>query len=129
MAKSKTVTRDQAEGMKAKAADFMERMGDDDRAADFDAMTVDEYAEHKGLTLSNPSRKRNCKRRSKRMAGSGFSKSELEGMVDDAIDVLDDAYDPASSREDLANAVGSALDILRGEDDSSDSDDEDEDQD
>ena len=63
------------------------------------------------------------------MAGSGFSKSELEGMVDDAIDVLDDAYDPASSREDLANAVGSALDILRGEDDSSDSDDEDEDQD
>jgi hypothetical protein len=129
MARSKNVTREAAEGMKARAADFMERLGDDERASEFDAMTVDQYAEGKGLTLSNPSGKRNCKRRSKRMAGSGFSKSELEGMVDDAIDVLDDAYDPASSREDLANAVGSALDILRGEDDSSEESDEDEDQD
>jgi hypothetical protein len=57
VAKSKTVTREQAEAMKAKAGDFMERMGDDDRAADFDAMSIDEYADHKGLTLSNPPRR------------------------------------------------------------------------
>jgi hypothetical protein len=72
MARSKNVTREQAELKKAQAADFMERIGDDDRASEFDAMTVDEYAANKGLTLSNPSRKRNCKRRSKRMAGSGW---------------------------------------------------------
>jgi hypothetical protein len=100
--------------MKAKAADFMERIGDDDRASEFDAMTVDEYAANKGLTLSNPSRDR--KRRKVKMASNGFSKADYEDMVDRAIDVLDDACDVASSREDLANAVSSALDILKGED-------------
>jgi hypothetical protein len=34
-----------------------------------------------------------------------FSKSDLEYMVDNAIEVLDDACDFTSSREDLANAV------------------------
>ena len=38
------------------------------------------------------------------------------------------AYEPAASRENLANAVGSAIDILKDEDDS-DSDDSDEDSD
>jgi hypothetical protein len=54
---------------------------------------------------------------------NGFSKSELEDLIDNAIEVLDDACDVASSREDLANAVSSALDILRGEDEDEDSDD------
>ena len=128
VAKSKTVTREQAEGMKAKAADFMERLGDDDSASDFDAMTVDEYAEHKGLTLENPARKRNCKRRKAKMA-NGYSKSDLQDMVDNAIEVLDDACDVASSREDLAGAVSSALDILRGDDEDDDSSDSDSDED
>ena len=43
-------------------------------------------------------------------------------MVDNAIDVLDDTNDVASSREDLANALSSALDILRGEDEDDDGD-------
>jgi hypothetical protein len=127
VAKSKDVTRERAELMKAKAGDFMDRIGQPDRAQAFDSMSVDEYAEHKGLRLSNPTRKK--KRRSKKMA-NGFSKSDLEDMVDRAIDVLDDAYEPATTREDLANAVGSALDILRGEDEDDDSSsDEDEDSD
>jgi hypothetical protein len=123
VANSKTVTREQAELMKAKAGDFMERIGDEDRASEFDAMSVDDYAEQKGLTLENPTRKtRKCKRRKTKMA-NGFSKSDLEDMTDRAIEVLDDAFDPAASRQELADAVGSALEILRGEDeDDSDSD-------
>ena len=57
VAKSKTVTREQAEGMKAKAADFMERLGDDDSASDFDAMTVDEYARAQGPNAGDPQSK------------------------------------------------------------------------
>jgi hypothetical protein len=109
--------------MKAKAGDFMERIGEPDRASEFDSMSVDEYAEHKGLTLENPTRKtRKGKRRKAKMA-NGYSKADLEDMVDNAIEVLDDACDVASSREDLANAVSSALDILRGEDEDDSSDD------
>ena len=123
MAKSKDVTSEQAELKKAKAAGFIERLGQPDRANEFESMSVDEYAEHKGLRLSNPTRK--CKRRTTSMA-NGYSKADLEDMVENAIEVLDDACDVASSREDLANAVSSALEILRGEDeDSSDESDED----
>ena len=117
----KDVTREQAELKKAQAADFMERIGDSDRASEFDDMSVDEYVEHKGLRLTNPARKR--KRREGKMA-NGFSKADLEDMVDNAIEVLDDACDVASSREDLANAVSSALDILRGEDEEGDDSDD-----
>ena len=45
---SKTVTREQAEAKRQKAVDFLNRMGDSDAADDFDAMSTDEYAEHKG---------------------------------------------------------------------------------
>jgi hypothetical protein len=117
VAKSKTATREQAELMKARAGDFMERLGDDDRASEFDAMTVDQYAEHKGLTLENPTRKTRRRKRRKVKMATGYSKADLEDMVDNAIEVLDGACDVTSSREDLANAVSSALDILRGEDD------------
>ena len=47
---------------------------------------------------------------------NGYSKADLQDMVNNAIEVLDDAYDPASTREELANAVDGALDILRGDD-------------
>jgi hypothetical protein len=123
VAKSKTATREQAELMKAKAGDFMERIGDDDRASEFDSMNVDEYAEHKGLTLENPTRKTRKRKRKETKMANGYSKADLEDMVDNAIEVLDDACDVASSREDLANAVSSALDILRGEDEDDSSDD------
>ena len=53
------------------------------------------------------------------------SKGDLQERIDSAIDLLDDAYTPETTREDLAQAVGQALDVLKGEDD----DDEDEDDD
>jgi len=54
---------------------------------------------------------------------NGTTTSDLEDVIDQAIDVLEDAYAPESTREDLAEAIGSALDILRG-DDSDDFDDD-----
>ena len=51
---------------------------------------------------------------------NGYSKADLEDMTDRAIEILDDAYEPAASREELAEAVGSALDVLRGDDDEDD---------
>jgi hypothetical protein len=113
------VTREQAEAMKAKAGDFLERIGDADRAEEFDAMSIDDYADHKGLTLSNPSR--TSKRRQSAMArSSGPSKADLENQLDEINDILSDAYDPESSREDMAAAIGQALDTLNGEGDEED---------
>jgi hypothetical protein len=51
------------------------------------------------------------------------SKGELQERIDSAIDLLDDAYTPETSREDLAQAVGQALDILNGEDEDEEDDD------
>jgi len=125
---AKQVTREQAERKKQQAAAFMERIGEDDRADEFDEMSVEEYAEHRGFELvaSNPRRKA----RKTSMA----TKNELQEMVDSAAAVLNEAYTPEASREDLAAAVGEALDILNGDEaddadadedeDSEDSDDE-----
>jgi hypothetical protein len=55
---------------------------------------------------------------------NGNSKADLQDRIDQAIDVLDDAYAPETTREDLAAAIGTSLDILRGESDD-DSDDRD----
>jgi hypothetical protein len=112
---AKQVTRDQAERKKAKAAAFMERIGEPDRADEFRNMSTDEYAEHKRLQISNP-------RRRYQMAQSVGPKTSLQDQIDDAIDILDEAYAPETTREDLAEAVGRALDVLRGEEDDEDED-------
>jgi hypothetical protein len=41
---ARQVTREQAERKKAQAATLMDRIGDSDRAEEFDDMSVDEYA-------------------------------------------------------------------------------------
>ncbi len=55
------------------------------------------------------------------------SKGELQERIDSAIDLLDDAYAPETTREDLAQAVGQALDVLKGEDEDEDEDEDDDD--
>jgi len=115
---AKTVTREQAERKKTQAAAFMERIGESDRADEFDDMSVDDYAEHRGLQIANPNRKV----RKTTMATSGPSKTELQDTIDSAIATLDEAYAPEATREELATAVGQALDILNGDDDDTDED-------
>jgi hypothetical protein len=123
---AKQVTREQAERKRTQAVAFLERIGQPDHAQEFEDMSTNEYAEHRGLRLSNPERKR------RNMAAnrtSGPTKADLEAMIDSAIETLSDAYQPESTREDLAEAVGEALDRLRGEDVDDDTDDDDVDED
>jgi hypothetical protein len=54
------------------------------RAEDFDDMSVDDCAEHRGLQIANPTRKA----RNKNMA-AGHSKTELQDAIDSAVGVLD----------------------------------------
>ena len=56
------------------------------------------------------------------MAANGPTKAELQEQIDSAIETLNEAYTPEATREELATAVGEALDILNGEDEESDED-------
>ena len=53
------------------------------------------------------------------------TKAELAEGIDEAVEVLTGAYAPESSREDLAEAVGKALNTLEFEDGGECDDDED----
>jgi|SRR5579864_6529525 len=119
---AKEVTREQAQRKKAQAAAFLERIGQSDRGQEFADMSVDEYADHKGLRLTNP---RTRRERAQMANGNGTTtKADLQDTIDQAISILDDAYTPEVSREDLAEAVGSALETLRGEGEDEDEDDD-----
>jgi|SRR6516162_8834644 hypothetical protein len=117
---SKTVTREQAEAKRQKAVDFLNRIGQSDSADEFDAMGPDEYAEHKGLMLSNS--RRNKGRRNCYMPANGQTKADLQEILDNVQEILDSVYAPESSREDLASAVGEALDALTGEEEGEEGD-------
>lgn len=129
---ARAITREKAERKKEQAVGFLRRIGEPDRAQDFEEMSVDDYAAHRGFELSNPRRKR----RNFMANGNGTTKQDLQSQIDDLQsqqdeigDILSDAYQPESTREDMAAAIGEALDILNGEDsdDSDDSDDGDDD--
>jgi hypothetical protein len=112
--KSKTL--DQVERMQDKAVQFLrDIVGDDDKADDFDEMTAEEYATHKGITISdNPE----ISRRSYPMADA--SKAELSNTLDDIQDVLDDALAPELTREELVAKVKEAYSLASGEDENED---------
>ena len=56
---------------------------------------------------------------------TGPTKADLQDQIDRATSVLEGAYTPETNREDLAEAVGEALDILRAEDEEENEDEED----
>jgi hypothetical protein len=54
------------------------------------------------------------------------TKDDLEQLLDDVQDCLENAYTPEASREDLAEAIGKALDLLdEGDDEEEGGDEED----
>ena len=57
------------------------------------------------------------------------TKADLQAQIEDAIDQLEEAYTPESSREEMALAIGAALDTLRGEDEDTDEDEDEDDSD
>jgi len=48
--------------------------------------------------------------------GNAMTKGELGDCIDQATEILTAAYTPEASREELAAAIGDALDTLAGED-------------
>ena len=93
VAMAKALTRDQTERKKSKAARFMERIGQPDRADEFDQMSVDDYAEGKGRRLANPA----TRERNRTMANGATTttKADLQDQIDSAISTLEDAYQPS----------------------------------
>ena len=61
--------------------------------------------------------------------GNGGTKADLQDCVDEAASILEDAYTPEASREELAAAIGQALDILSGDEEEKDEDDQGDDDD
>jgi hypothetical protein len=52
------------------------------------------------------------------------TKADLQDQIDDAIETLEAAYVPESSREELVEAISGALNTLRGEDEDDQDDDD-----
>jgi hypothetical protein len=61
--------------------------GEPDRADEFDSMTTEEYAEHRGLQIANNPRQRE---RKTNMA----TKTELQEQLDGIAEVLNEAFFP-----------------------------------
>jgi hypothetical protein len=127
------MTYDQVEARKEKAVRFLrDVVGDDDRADEVEDESVEDYADRKGLVIKNTA---TCVTRNAGMEGNdmanGDTKADLQDAIDQAVQILSDAYTPESSREDLAAACGDALDVLAGDggddDDDDDVDDDDDD--
>ena len=123
---AKEVTREQAATKKAQAASLMERTGQPDRAEEFRSMSLEQYAEHRGLRLTNP--------RARRAFMPGETKGELADKIDEIESLIDEALDAELSRERVIAKIKEMRDVVEGEDeeesdldednDSSDSDDD-----
>ena len=78
----RTKTLDQIEAMKDKAARFLrDVVGDPDRADDFEAMSPEDYAEHKGIAIENPDPLTRSKRRRVFMARPTYA--DLKERIDE----------------------------------------------
>jgi hypothetical protein len=81
----KTYTSTQIAGRQAKAIRMARDIrGDDDRAAELEAMTPEDYAQERGLLIQNPTT-----HRSKAMPQKTIDADELEDLEDDAADAGD----------------------------------------
>jgi hypothetical protein len=121
------VTLEQVEARQRKAVNFARNaLQDDDLADSLEDEDPRDYAERERLTISN-----SPQRRTTNVAnGNDMTKADLQDCVDQATQILTDAYVPESTREDLAAAIGDALAALEGDTgDGEDDDDTDDDQD
>lgn len=109
----RSLTLDEAETKRQKAVEFLRRIGNDDAADEFDSMSAQDYAAHKGAELiNNPTKTRTT------MAGRRTkSKHELQAELDEANDYI----------EQLEAKLDDIAGIVTDEDDEEDDDDEGED--
>jgi len=121
----KYLTREQIETAQARAVRFAENvLEDSDFADDLEALTPEEYADRRGITITDP-----LERRITNMAngnGNSMTKVDTKDVCDQLQDILSEAYTPEASREELAAAIGDALDLLENgpTDDTDDTDDD-----
>ena len=104
---AKEVTREQAATKKAQAARHLERTGQPDRAQEFRSMSVEQYAEYRGLRLTNPGARRGFM--------PGESKAELTDRLDEISDLIDAALDAGLSREEVIGKVKEMRDLIEVE--------------
>jgi hypothetical protein len=126
----KNRTYEQVQTVQQRAVNFLRNvLENDNRADEVEGMSPEQWADEKGIRITNP------EGREKVANGNGgngadiegMSKADLADMIDQVTGILEDAYSPESSREDLASAIGDALDILEGNggDEDEDTDDSD----
>jgi hypothetical protein len=112
------VTYDQIAARKEKAVRFVrDVLDDEDHADDIAEESVGDYAARKKIVITNRAKRLTNERKRDTMAnGNGApTKDDLQDAIDQATQILSEAYAPESSREDLAAAVGDALDVLSGD--------------
>jgi hypothetical protein len=123
MARSKEKTYEQAAAMQDKAIRFLRNVvGDDEKADEIEALSVEEYADRKGLILSNPapaSESTSHQRSTSTMADQDTrTKDQILDNEDAALSLLDDIWnrllglDEDSSQDDLADGVGEVCEMI-----------------
>jgi predicted RNase H-like nuclease (RuvC/YqgF family) len=116
----KYLTRSEAEIKRQKAVDFLHRIGNDDLADDFEDMSPEEYAEHKGAELlENPHRRVTMAKRRKTVV-------ELEAEV---ADLQEQVGDLEEENESLQGQLDQVADIVTGEDEDEEEETEEEEED
>jgi hypothetical protein len=107
----KQKTLEQVEAKQAKAAQFArDVLQDDDLADSLEDEDPESYAERKHISIIN-----SPDRRGEMANGNGngsMTKADMQDVCDQVQSILEDAYTPEASREDLAAAIGDALDLL-----------------
>jgi hypothetical protein len=117
-------TLSEAETARRRAITGLRNLGRDNEADRIEDMSTREYAEEKNFGIAENPRSR------RRMNMAKRTNSDLQDAYDDIATVkglLQDAYTPESSREELAEAVGSALNALEDYEGPEEEADEDED--
>ena len=118
----KHITLGDAETMRQKAVEFLNRIGKEDEAAKFEDMDTEAYVEHKGLELiENPSQ---TNRRTNNMATRGKSKAQLEAELDESNDYIEQLE---GRLDDIAGLAGDSEDEDENDEDSDEETDDNED--
>lgn len=108
------MTLEQADSARRRAAQMLANFGDEDGAAEFDSMTAEEYAEHKGIEVTNgtPEKREGTARvhlqpigRRRHMAKQSARTTELEDTIRDIYDVVQEAGPTRAEQLDALNNV------------------------
>jgi hypothetical protein len=120
MSRSKEVTYEKAKSMLQRAVEGSRRLGLDDVADEYEEMSVEDYADRKGLVLTNPAPvlpATPIQKRSKTMANDPRTKDQILEDEEKAVSTGDDTWnelvdlDEDSSKEDLLNSIENVLEM------------------